>query len=504
MLPARCSPGQYGAIACTDAFIAKVSPDGTELLYASFLGGSREEFGNAIAVDRGGTVYLAGETYSDDFPVTANAFQSRFGGSADVTDSSRSYTAGGDAFVAALNISQKELIFSTYLGGSEVDYASSAILADGDAFYVTGTTASSDFPAARNASQPMISGGSWFRSGDGFVAKFESGGRPSYVTYLGTPASEVVHGAGFAAHNGNLYVLRGDYDRSFCRPGVSVLELDSRDGRILDTRMVPNLWGPRATVAVDGAGVVHVLGTAVLDGNPVAVTRASAGNVLLQRLDFRLKDELAVTCIANAASLAVYRPGASPLAIARGELIAIFGEGIDSRTTVELNRRKLDVMAAGPGQVYASVPISAELGDAVLTIARGDMHVSYSIQVVSVFAGIFTVDGQHAAALNEDGTANSRENPAAPGSIVSLYATGLGTLDGGDGTTGRLEANIEAPGFTPMEILYAGPAPEMPAGVYQVNARMPANVKTGEPLVRLDFLAPTFDRSQEGVRIFVR
>ena len=66
MRPQQCSPDVYGSIShrsCTDAFIAKVSSDGARLLYASFLGGSREEFGNAIAVDAAGKVYVAGETY---------------------------------------------------------------------------------------------------------------------------------------------------------------------------------------------------------------------------------------------------------------------------------------------------------------------------------------------------------------------------------------------------------------------------------------------------------
>jgi uncharacterized protein (TIGR03437 family) len=98
--------------------------------------------------------------------------------------------------------------------------------------------------------------------------------------------------------------------------------------------------------------------------------------------------------------------------------------------------------------------------------------------------GVFSVDGSHAAALNQDGTINSALNPAAPGSIVSIFATGLGPISPAqaDGTLvgfplpmNVLPVNVEAgvPGHTTnFEITYSGPAPMLVSGASQINFRV--------------------------------
>ncbi len=120
-----------------DAFIAKLSPAGNTLIYSTYLGGSgglpgSMEAATAIAVDASGAAYVAGATSSTNFPVTSGALQATNMGE-------------GDAFVSKLNPAGSALVYSTYLGGSSVDYAS-GIAVDflGDA-YVSGYTASSDY-----------------------------------------------------------------------------------------------------------------------------------------------------------------------------------------------------------------------------------------------------------------------------------------------------------------------------------------------------------------------
>ncbi|MGJ0428368.1 SBBP repeat-containing protein [Methylobacter sp.] len=141
-----------------DAFVVKLTTDGRELRYATYLGGNADDLGNSIAVDERGQAYLTGETNSADFP-TVNALQLSLGG-------------GADAFVAKLTADGGALRYSTYLGGSGPDLGGEIAVDQGGQVYVTGQTFSVDFPT-ENAMQPSFGGGSI----DAFVAKISSDDR---------------------------------------------------------------------------------------------------------------------------------------------------------------------------------------------------------------------------------------------------------------------------------------------------------------------------------------
>ena len=134
-----------------DAFVAKFSPAGA-LLYLTYLGGSSNDGAIALAVDASGNAYVAGATTSQDFP-TKNAFQAGFhggGGTGEVVT--------GDAFVAKLNPSGNQLLYSTYLGGSMDDIAN-AIVVDGSGnAYVGGASLSLNFPITGSAYQKIMKG----------------------------------------------------------------------------------------------------------------------------------------------------------------------------------------------------------------------------------------------------------------------------------------------------------------------------------------------------------
>src|SRR5579859_2319828 len=116
-----------------DAFVAKLNPAGNALIYSTYLGGASTDAGYAIAADAAGNAYVAGGTYSFNFP-TASAYQSTNHGQQ-------------NAFVAKFNPSGS-LLYSTYLGGNGNDSAAGiATDASGNA-YVTGGTNSSNFPTA--------------------------------------------------------------------------------------------------------------------------------------------------------------------------------------------------------------------------------------------------------------------------------------------------------------------------------------------------------------------
>ncbi len=189
------TPGAYDISynGSSDAFVTKLNPAGTEILWSTYLGGSGWE-SNAnptIAVDAERNVYITGATTSYDFPTTFGAY-----------DTSRD--GGDDAFVSKLNSTGMELIYSTYLGGSLGDRGH-AIVVDSDGnLYVTGFTTSSDFPTTPGA----------YGSYDGsymyvFVTKLNSTGTDLiYSTYLvGGGSFPANIGYGIAVDSdGNAYV----------------------------------------------------------------------------------------------------------------------------------------------------------------------------------------------------------------------------------------------------------------------------------------------------------
>ena len=169
-----------------NAFVAKINPSGSALVYSTYLGGSVDEAGFGIAVDSSGDTYVTGLAGSPDFP-TKNPLQPALGG-------------GYDAFVAKINPSGSALRYSTYLGGSGTDVGYGIAVDSSANAYVVGATASTNFPT-RNPLQPVYGGG-----GDAFVAKINpSGSALVYSTYLGGSANDL--GLGIAVDNsGNANV----------------------------------------------------------------------------------------------------------------------------------------------------------------------------------------------------------------------------------------------------------------------------------------------------------
>jgi hypothetical protein len=153
-----------GSTATTDAFIAKLNPAGSALVYSTHLGGNGADFGTAIAVDPSGAAYVAGYTSSTNFNTVGQI---------------EGDSAGADAFIAKLNPSGNALAYSTYLGGNVDDLANAIAVDSSGAAYVTGYTTSADFDTAG-----PIEGDS--AGTDAFIAKLNPAGNAlAYSTYLG-------------------------------------------------------------------------------------------------------------------------------------------------------------------------------------------------------------------------------------------------------------------------------------------------------------------------------
>jgi hypothetical protein len=152
----------------TDAFVAKINPAGTALVYGTFLGGSGIETAAGIAIDAAGSAYVTGSTSSTNFPVTSGTPQ-------------QILKSANDAFVAKLNPAGAALVYSTYLGGSAEDDGHAIAVDSAGSAYVTGSTASTDFPVISGAFQTSIG-----PSQAAFVVKVNAAGTSfSYATLMG-------------------------------------------------------------------------------------------------------------------------------------------------------------------------------------------------------------------------------------------------------------------------------------------------------------------------------
>jgi hypothetical protein len=248
------------------------------LVYSTYLGGVGGSEGLGIAVDSSGNAYVTGEA-GNGLP-TQNAFQGKYGGGV------------LDAFVTKLNATGTGLIYSTYLGGSSDDAATGIALDSSGNVYITGATASTNFPIT-NAFQPSNHGGK--NGWDLFVAKLNANGSGLlYSTYLGGSADEVNYQYAIATDNsGNAYVsgstpstdfptTAGAYQTTFS--GTSV------DGFV--TKLNTTLAGTQSLVystylgsigangiAVDNQGNAYV-GESVYGGDSVTELN-SAGSALV-------------------------------------------------------------------------------------------------------------------------------------------------------------------------------------------------------------------------------
>jgi len=274
------NPLQANNAGGNDVFVTKINAAGSAHVYSTYLGGSGIDQGFGIGVDGSHNVYITGNTTSSDFP-TASPLQASSGG-------------GSDVFVAKINAAGSSTVYSTYLGGNGQDYGYGIAVDGSNAVYVTGLTASTNFPTA-NPLQVNNGGGT-----DAFASKINPGGSALvYSTYLGAPGEE--YGQGIAVDfSGNTAYLTG-YTTSANFPTTNPLQA-SMGGGLYDAFVlsiftgnvvVPDVVGMTkgaATTAITGAGLVlgavttafsnSVPGGNVISESPVAGTQVNLGSAV--------------------------------------------------------------------------------------------------------------------------------------------------------------------------------------------------------------------------------
>lgn len=498
----------------SDAFAAKIAGDGSGVLYSVLFGGADDDVAHGIAVRSDHQLVVTGRTNSIDFPVK-KALQPEL---ADVGPSA-------DGFVLQLDETGDSIVRSTYWGGRSDDGAGGVAVDMEDRIYIAGWTYSTDFPLVSPMQDTLQPGR------DLFVTRFDLDvGRAEYSTFLGGAGYEEF--GGFAVDALGRAYLSGyangpDFavtDRPFVpcvgnptdsRDSAFVFRLSAQGDRFersilfggeLDDRASAMAFRAPFGVAVAGwtkssdfvTGPRGYLG-AQRSGHDVFVTAFD--------LDAPAADRsFSVDCIANAASL-------RSTAIAPGEIVTLFGAGLGPAqpiafqlddegraprslggTRVLFDGVEAPLLFVSDAQINAIVPqaVSGREETSIAVERLGERTRAVRRRAAPTSPAIF-VDSQSgfALALNDDGKING-SNPADAGSVISLFATGLGLPDQPlpDGAVNPLDAKPTDSSVTatiaglPAEVRYAGPAPGLVQGVWQVNVRIPSALAS-ESLVRI-------------------
>ena len=245
----------YSGFVDGDAFITKINPSGSALIYSTYLGGDRREVGTSIAVDPSGNAYVAGMTGSDNFP-TVSAMQTTFGG------------GSTDTFLAKINPSGSALVYSTYLGGDQDDNGDGIAVDSTGSVYVAGVTSSSNFPTASPIQTAVTAFGN-----DIFLSKISpSGTGLVYSTYLGGSNTDGATALALDSSN-NVYLTGYTFSSNFPTVGAIqstlgglrdafVMKVNSTGSALIYSSYIggSGLNDGGFGIAVDTAGSAYVVG----------------------------------------------------------------------------------------------------------------------------------------------------------------------------------------------------------------------------------------------------
>ncbi|MBN2565666.1 MAG: SBBP repeat-containing protein [Candidatus Eisenbacteria bacterium] len=251
----------------SDVFVSRFDRTLENLLASCYIGGSDEEQASCITVDAGGNVYVSGGTMSGDFPTTEGAYDRTYNGG-----TAGPYAVPGDIFIVKLSQDFSSLLASTYFGGASFDYCRAVVLNGGTA-YITGATASSGLATAGAFDETRNTGGMW--SGiDAVVARFDTSlATLLSATYLGGSDADYCEDM-VAGPGGGLYVTgwtaSGDYPFSAAGFDTTfgggtydafVTGLDASLGSLLgSTYLGGTSWDFGYAITADDDGHVYVTG----------------------------------------------------------------------------------------------------------------------------------------------------------------------------------------------------------------------------------------------------
>jgi len=550
----------FQVLACNDAFVMRWRTSDMTLLGSTYFGGSGADSAAGIGVDQSGNVFLAGSTSSSDFPLK-NAVQNKPGGGVCITASGQANTACSDAFVVKLSADLQTLLYSTLLGGNGADSASGiAVDAQGNA-NVAGTTASADFPTA-NALQPNATPAvcrspldNAMPCGSAFAARLDPQGALVYSTYLGPTGG----GAALAIATdptGSAYIAgaaqASDYPitpnavqhcnarNQFISGGTGFLTILGADGRMVYSTFLGGTAADQVwAVAVRGeqvylGGISDSPDFPVTAGAAQSQFRGGNGDGFAAAMDFSSSyaggPRIDPACVQNGAAFQTE-------ALSPGEIVSIFGTGLGpaigegaqldsqgmvakalSGVSVTFDGVDAPLLWAQDDQVNAIVPfsLSGKSATQVALTYQGVTSPAVRMPVAASAPGVFTLNssgGGQIVALNQDGSLNGSSNPAARGSVITLWLTGGGLLsqsyaDGQIASTSGTNHLIATPQVyletAQASVEYAGQAPGMVAGAIQMNVVVPVGAPTGSAVGLYLTLGGLFSQEHPAVTVAVR
>jgi len=479
-------------------FAGKLSANGTGFDYATFLTGSCGSAGQGIVVDSTGQVVVSGSTTSPDFPVSANAYQGAFPGPPELTSPPNAFNAG---FVTRLSAAGDKIITSTYVGGGYLTQASALALDAAGNVAVTGLASKilpGGTPGAYQTTSvdrcvPTISiGPAPPPSGtyDAYVLKLDPTlSTARFLTYLGGGCSDSAFGIALDS-TGNVWVngLTASADFPLKAPfqgqGLSagfVSELSADGSQLLFSSSTDG-----TSLAIDPSGAVYMAGSGNLNGTSAELIKINPTTNPAVQID-RIQP-------VNGFPPALILPNSFGTAVAPGELLRITGRNLGPATKAngQLDASgRLPFSLANTKVSFDGIPAPLISVQDAEIVCFAPFEISRVAQVSvetggqksnAVRVGVANTDPQILSIANQDGTPNSAEHPAQPGSVIVIYASGLGltrplSVDGLTNSTVTTTPLVDVTIFLPTTSVrpqFVGSAPGLIAGVVQINVAIPA------------------------------
>jgi uncharacterized protein (TIGR03437 family) len=460
------------------AFLTELSSDGMKIIFSTLFGSDQTNgedvslpvtSGSAIALDSAGNIVVCGITNATQLPVTPGVFGTNCNACGNHLSTS---------FLAKFAPGGSKLLWSTYIpmaATSTINTAVQTLALDNEGNVIAGGNTSRGFSATAGTAQPTFPQPS---GSAGFVIKVNPTAQQIlWATFFGGGGSSGVTG------------LTVDSDGEVWITGTSLLaaSLPVRKGTaILGQPYVAGLSSDGTTLtdfftAPDGAAGLALV--ELSDGTKVALGPMNA------LLTVSPGQGPSLVGLANSAASHV-----SPV-FAQFELISLYGIGMGPSAPISAQlvngaaptslggfQVLFDGVAApllfvGPNQINAVTPYRSITDRSAVQVVTpsgtiNGLTISNRPSEPEIFlapVGPGQITGL-AAAINEDGTVNSAKNPAAPESVVSVWASGFGNV----GNVPVSVAAFEQTSFASLEILYAGQAPDLVNGLYQFNFRLPA------------------------------
>jgi uncharacterized protein (TIGR03437 family) len=434
--------------------VAKLNASGSALLYATYLSGNGLSVPQGIAIDAAGDAFVAGFTQAPDFPVTPGAFQTGFFPSAEYME-----------FVTKVNPQGTGLVYSTFLGATPSAASEIKVDAQGGAYVVAvgGAPLSEGGYLSRiSADGSALVYSTYIPTATGLGLDLDSAGSAFVAGASGTAILAASPGAfqsGLVGSTGNVIAAKFTSNGQFA--GATYADVSPTSGA-----------GPLIAVAPNGAIMLA-------EGDPEATVISIFPWVTVQN---------AASCVAGKVSpgeivtLRGYGIGPATAAVAAGQASVHQLGG----TQVTFGGVAAPVFSAQSQQVTVQVPweIAGQTSTEVAVTYNGGppARASASVPVVVATAapGIFAV-------ANSDGTLNSSTNPAKAGGLITIYGTGGGVTNPFGITGGLWPITASLPtltlpvsvtiGGTNATVLYAGSAPTLESGYFQINVALPSGLQ---------------------------